>query len=249
MPKKSPVRDMWDAYHAGRSIENRNRLVEHYYYLCGKHVRMSTLPRWIHDDLESEGVFGLIEAVERFSLDKKTQFTTFATQFIRGRMRDWIRTQDVKPRRYRTLEKRFEALLLQGIPEKEAIATVFVTTFQYETHLHFKDLRVLSTDVTVGGYSDMNGRESFFGVFPTCDYEPNRDRVDFFTHVFRLLPTRRHRNIATMYFAGDRTMKEIGGELDISESRISQIMTESLNILKGKLNIITAYKQGLYDSI
>lgn len=97
MKTKAPVEELWRQYQADRSIENRNRLAEHYqkYVLMLARRTSKVLSRTVEvDDLVQWGQLGLLGAIERFSTDRKIKFETFARRRVLGAMYDGIREFD-----------------------------------------------------------------------------------------------------------------------------------------------------------
>lgn len=89
------VEGLWDAYLSSRSIEDRNRLVSHYYPLVKLATDALNIPVFQDkEDLYGYGAIGLIQAVERFEPEQGFQFATFASRRIQGAVRDGLRQED-----------------------------------------------------------------------------------------------------------------------------------------------------------
>src|SRR5918997_6757112 len=113
----APVEELWAAYLAEPTRALRDRLVVHYTPLLRAvaHRLGSALPSYIEvADLVQCGVFGLIDAVERFDPERCPRFESYAVPRIRGAILDELRAQDWVPRtvrgRVRELERAQERL-------------------------------------------------------------------------------------------------------------------------------------------
>src|SRR5260370_17465523 len=98
---ETDVQHLWHSYHADRTVEARNQLVERYLPLVKYNAERiwSRLPEGVElDDLISAGVFGLMDAIEAFDLERGVKFETYCVPRIRGAMLDELRTMDWVPR-------------------------------------------------------------------------------------------------------------------------------------------------------
>src|SRR5215470_7273807 len=105
------VPQLWRDYRAHPTIELRNQLVEHYLPLVKYNAERiwSRLPEGVDlDDLISAGVFGLMDAIEAFDLERGVKFETYCVPRIRGAMLDELRTMDWVPRLVRSKATRLE---------------------------------------------------------------------------------------------------------------------------------------------
>src|SRR5437879_96668 len=105
------VQQLWHDYRAHPSIELRNVLVEHYLPLVKYNAERiwARLPDGVDlDDLISAGVFGLLDAIEAFDLERGVKFETYCVPRIRGAMLDELRTMDWVPRLVRSKASRME---------------------------------------------------------------------------------------------------------------------------------------------
>src|ERR1700726_773511 len=105
------VQQLWRDYRAEPSIELRNQLVELYLPLVKYNAERiwARLPEGVDlDDLISAGVFGLMDAIEAFDLERGVKFETYCVPRIRGAMLDELRTMDWVPRLVRSKASRLE---------------------------------------------------------------------------------------------------------------------------------------------
>src|SRR5919202_404 len=99
------VQQLWRDYKAGPSLELRNQLVELYLPLVKYNAERiwARLPEGVDlDDLISAGVFGLMDAIDAFDLERGVKFETYCAPRIRGAMLDELRTMDWVPRLVRS---------------------------------------------------------------------------------------------------------------------------------------------------
>src|SRR5438067_3865664 len=105
------VQQLWHDYRAHPTVELRNQLVENYLPLVKYNAERiwSRLPEGVElDDLISAGVFGLMDAIEAFDLDRQVKFETYCVPRIRGAMLDELRTMDWVPRLVRSKASKME---------------------------------------------------------------------------------------------------------------------------------------------
>src|SRR3954463_15447249 len=106
------VQQLWRDYQANPTDELRNQLVEHYLELVKYNADRiwQRLPDGVDkDDLISAGVFGLMDAISAFDLDRGVKFETYCVPRIRGAMLDELRTMDWVPRLVRAQQSKMEA--------------------------------------------------------------------------------------------------------------------------------------------
>src|SRR2546429_7833834 len=105
------VQQLWPGYRAHPTVELRNQLVENYLPLVKYNAERiwARLPEGVElDDLVSAGVFGLMDAIEAFDLDRGVKFETYCVPRIRGAMLDELRTMDWVPRLVRSKASKLE---------------------------------------------------------------------------------------------------------------------------------------------
>ena len=242
------VEKVWDRYLKTRSVKLRNRLVVHYSPLVHTHAaRLSRkLPAQVsYDEICSAAFDGLIEAVEAYDPERKAKFETFCQQRISGAVMDWLRSLDPQSRTVRTFEKK--RLLL-----KEAIGS------DMETPPSQAEL-ARRLDMTVDRYDHLSrlsqlGKEVHFSAMEPPDerrqqgsshsWDVRDTRADdpaagisrkLLTEYLTKGLAREERLVLILYYFEQMTMAEIGGVLNLSESRVSQIHKEILQRLRQRL--------------
>ena len=241
------VQQLWREYKAEPTLELRNHLVEHYLPLVRYNAERiwARLPEGVDlDDLISAGVFGLMDAIDAFDLERGVKFETYCVPRIRGAMLDELRTMDWVPRLVRSkaskmeeARKTLEASLGRppsaeelasrlGVPLDEfskmqgdatAVTQVSLNKKWYETD-SYKDVREIDI------LEDKKAED------PTHRLQ-NRDLMRLVTRGLN----RNERLIIILYYYEDMTMKEIGATLDLSESRVSQMHSSIVARLQQQL--------------
>lgn len=234
-PADTDVLQLWRAYREKPTVELRNKLVEHYLPLVKYNAERiwARLPEGVElDDLISAGIFGLLDAIEAFDLERGVKFETYCVPRIRGAMLDELRTMDWVPRLVRSkasklesTRKQLEAKLGRPPRSEELAEALGLTLDEYEKHeseanavgLVSLNKKWYETD----SYKDVREidiLEDKKAEDPTRKLQ-NRDLMRLVTRGLN----RNERLIIILYYYEEMTMKEIGATLDLSESRVSQM--------------------------
>ena len=233
-PRSAP--DLWRDYHATRDAELRNQLVLQYSplvkYVAGR-VRSELPPNVDSADLVSEGVIGLMDAIDKFEPERGLQFQTYAVPRIRGAIMDSIRAADWVPRSVRTqlraVEQAAERLRLSlgRTPTEEELAD--------EAGLTLAELRTARGRRTSVSSAADEELAQVGDHAPRLDemFEADDTREELMLALARL--PERDRIIMALYFFEGFTLGEIGLILDVTESRISQLRTRAMTALRGHL--------------
>lgn len=229
------VIDVWREFRTTGDAALRNRLVLQYAPLV-KYVagRLRTrLPENVDaDDLVSDGVLGLMDAIERFEPDRGLSFQTFAVPRIRGAIIDGMRAMDFVPRsvrdKLRTVQRAQLALeeRLGRAPDEEELSR--------ETGLPVGTLRDLGRQ----GSSNHANLDDFDLADELSNAAEHRIEEGAVTaSVMQAVEGMSERDqilIALYYFEG-LTLAEIGQVLGVTESRVSQLHRRAMTTLRGKL--------------
>lgn len=242
------IAEVWKAYRKEPTVELRNTLVENYLALVKYNAERiwSRLPDGVElDDLISAGVFGLMDAIDAFDLNRGVKFETYCVPRIRGAMLDELRTMDWVPRLVRSKASKMEEArksleadlgrpptpdemaaklcvtieeFEQMVGEATAVSLVSLNKKWYETD-SYKDVREIDI------LEDKKSED------PTNRIQ-NRDLMRLVTRGLN----RNERLIIILYYYEDMTMKEIGATLDLSESRVSQMHSSIVARLQSQLS-------------
>ena len=231
------VGELWDSFRADPDVETRNRLVLQYSPLV-KYVagRLRTrLPESVeYADLVSDGIIGLMEAIERFDPGRGLSFQTFAVPRIRGAMVDALRALDWVPRSVRDKVRQVEEAQrtletrLGRLPEDPEIAA--------ELGISVRALREIYARVAVTGVATMEDLELADDLSAAAAEEIEDEQAKAaLLGVVGELPQRDQVIIALYYFEGF-TLAEIGRVLGVTESRVSQLHSRATMMLRTKLS-------------
>jgi RNA polymerase sigma factor for flagellar operon FliA len=249
-PQPSAITELWDDFKASGSLDLRNRLVLHYSPLV-KYVagRLSAgLPNSIEQaDLVSYGMFGLIDAINKFEPARGNKFETYAMSRIRGSIIDELRTIDWVPRslraKARAVEKAYTKLeheLLRTPTDAEVAEELGTTEEELQdvfTQISFFGLVALEETVSVG--ADRSESVTLGDTIPDAGLGPVgafevEETKQILAQALNRLPER-EKIVLTLYYYEGLTLGEIGGILGVTESRICQIHTKAVIQLRSKL--------------
>lgn len=245
------LRDMspiWREYIASRSDDLRKQLIEHYLPEVTRIAlrKQAKLPRSVQlDDLVSAGTFGLIYAIGRYRLDKKTRFETYCQKRISGAITDYLRSCDVLTRQSRTrlasmieLTNDLRNRLGRAPTDEELRDAMNLSQQQFERVLHQSRAcqtislsRVRSSNEGTKDLLEMDTLEDCRSI-PLIRQLQQKDLRQFVERGLK----RSERLIVVLYYFERMTMKEIGATLGISESRVSQVHDEIMSKLRTRMN-------------
>jgi RNA polymerase sigma factor for flagellar operon FliA len=220
-------------------------------YVAGRLA--SSLPQTVDTaDLISYGIFGLIDAIEKYDLDRAIKFETYAIARIKGAIIDELRAMDWVPRsvrsRAREIEGAYVALEneLKRVPTDQEVADrigVSLKDFQgILTKLSYTSV-VSFEEMWVGG--DREDSQSAIGSIrddtaddPVAVFESTEIK-EILAGAIDRLPEREKTVIALYYYEG-LTLKEIGQVLGVTESRVSQLHTKAVLRLRARMHATQA---------
>jgi len=246
-PSKRDIKEVWIEYKKNKTEALRNILMENYLHLVrynAERIHLKLPDEVELDDLMSAGIFGLMDAINAFDLERGVKFETYCAPRIRGAILDELRSMDWVPRLVRsrahkldTAAKSLEAELGRcptnneiasrlnvSIPEFEkmakdasAVGLVSLSRKWFETDSN-KDVREIDV------LEDKRGND------PVREIQ-RKDLKELITKGL----SRAERLIIILYYFEEMTMKEIGSTLDLSESRVSQMHSSILARLKAQM--------------
>lgn len=249
--------ELWASYKKQKDPLIRESFIKQYAplvkYVAGKVA--ANMPASVEfDDLVGFGVFGLIDAIDKFDPDKNVKFKTYAVTRMRGAIFDELRSLDWVPRSVRQKTKEIEEAILQteaklGRPasDQEVAKTLGMTDEEYsKTMLKISSTSVLSLNdiwytadetesMTIG-----DSIESPASLSPDSIIEKDEIRRVVIAAIQDL--PENEKKVLVLYYYEELTLKEIGKVLDVTESRISQIHTKAILKLRAKL---THYRKGI----
>jgi RNA polymerase sigma factor for flagellar operon FliA len=201
------------------------------------------------DDLISCGVIGLMDAIEKFDPTRDNKFKTYAEFRVRGAILDELRAQDWVPRSIREKAKlveraysKLESELGRPATDEEMCLELKVTQDEFYDLLNkAKSVSLLNIDDSAsfnrGDKKLMAGlmeESRSSNPFTAVSYKNSRDKIK---EGIMGLPEKQ-RLVLSLYYYEDLNLKEIGQVLDVTESRVSQLHTQAILKLKGKLRTV-----------
>ncbi len=236
--------ELWQAYFAARSVENRNELLISYAPLVKIIVNrlVSTQgKRSDYDDLINNGVIGLMDAIERFDPKRGVKFETYASLRIRGEIIDHMRRQDWAPV---SLRKKIKAVS-HALRDLEVKLHRDPTEEELASHLGMdvadllrtleasQSLNILYIEELTEGRDSGSSLLAGDGDEVTRNYE-KQEMKQIIAGLIEGLPEN-ERLVVTLYYYEELTMKEIALTLGVSEPRVSQIHSKVLSKLRARL--------------
>ncbi len=242
---------LWESFKRDANADAREKLILHYAPLV-KYVasRVATgLPASVDQhDLVSYGMFGLIDALEKFEPGRGNKFETYAIPRIKGAIIDELRAMDWVPRsirfKARELEKAqadLEAKLKRRPSEEELAERLGMS--RRELHAMISQISfvsVLALDEVVSAGSDRGDQVTLMdtiadkGLDPTWGLESQEMRGLLAAAINSL--SEREKIVVTLYYFEGLTLSEIGEILGVTESRVCQIHTKAVGGLRGQLS-------------
>lgn len=243
---------LWDSYFENKTPQIREKIIIEYaplVKLVAGRLSMYLGYNVEYDDLVGYGIFGLIDAIDKFDSAKNVKFETYASLRIRGAILDQIRKMDWIPRSVRQKQKLIESACAKiettyGRPatDEEIAIELDVSVEDYHAWQgQTKTTSLVSLEEFVEQGSEMRMDASGNSHFEQPEKAVEKEElVKMIAEALEQL-TEKERQVVMLYYYEDMTLKEISCVLDVSESRVSQLHTKSLAKLKNKLGAYMEY--------
>lgn len=244
---KLPIHDVWKQYQKSPSDKVRNYLMEKFLPLVRYNAERihQRLPDEVDiEDLMSAGLFGLMDAIDAFDLERKVKFETYCAPRIRGAILDELRSMDWVPRlvRHRSnkVEQARQMLEKQtGRPPSDGQVAQAMSMSLDDFDKLKKDAAAVSTRSLTQRCFPSDGGRDVREIDVIKDETQSNPLSEIQRRDLRELITkglsRAERLIVILYYYEGMTMKEIGATLDLSESRVSQMHSSILARLKAQM--------------
>ena len=238
---------VWREFKRTGDEKLRNILIERYLSLV-KYIAerlLAKLPQNIElDDLQSAGIFGLMDAVEGFDIHRGVKFETYCTTRIRGAILDELRSLDWVPRIVRNKANRIDQawkgleVELGRVPtDLEMSGRLEMSLLEYEAMIR-EASAITMVSLTDKAKEDQGSKslrkidllEDKKGVDPESELK-KKEITEFITRGLSC----KERLIILLYYYEDLTMREIGSTLNLSESRVCQLHSRIILRLKNQL--------------
>lgn len=237
---------LWDEYRRKQSQELREQLIIEYSQLVklvAGRLSMYLGYNVEYDDLVSYGIFGLIDAIDKFDLAKNVKFETYASLRIRGAILDQIRKMDWIPRtvrqRQRKMDEAIKAIEMRtgkAATDEELAKELGLS----EEELGTWQSQMKVTNVVSLNEFEENGPEPVMDTSRQAHFAQPEEVVaeaelkDKLVESLAVL-TEKERRVIELYYYEELTLKEISLILEVSESRVSQLHTKGLLKMRKKM--------------
>ena len=243
------IRVLWEQFKDTADSRARDGLVVHYSplvkFVAGR-VGVG-LPRNVEQtDLISYGMFGLIDAIDKFELERNIKFETYAVSRIKGAILDELRALDWVPRSVRARAREIqrslaelEHALKRSVSDEELADHMSVPVETLQDHLaEIASLGFIALDEILdpgerGSASVGDMLSDPRAADPGSTFESAETRYALIDAINRL--PERERLVITLYYSEGMTLAEIGDVLGVTESRICQIHTKSVMSLRNRM--------------
>lgn len=233
------VTSLWHSYRENKTVELRNQLAEHYLplvKLVAGRLAISLPAHIDREDLLSSGFFGLLDAIDRYDMERKNKFETYAGVRIRGAMLDYLRAKDWLPvtirqkiRRYEQAVFALENRLGRPATDEELAAELGISEKELQNlESQVSVATVIPLDEYLRTDTPISGEEG-----PTEQLEKAELRDTLAAAIERL--PEKEKKVVALYYYEELTLKEISLILHLSEARISQLHTKAVFRLRGYL--------------
>lgn len=239
---------LWTEYDKSRTPELREKIILEYaplVKLVAGRLSMYLGYNVEYDDLVSYGIFGLIDAIDKYDYAKEVKFETYASLRIRGAILDQIRKMDWIPRTIRQKQKRIDAVckdietrLGRSATDEEIASELGISDDEY---LEWQSQMKITNVVSLNEYMEQGAEVPAEGnQFTTSRFDSPEENVEK-EELKKVLEesleqlTEKEKKVILLYYYEDLTLKEISNVLEVSESRISQLHTRALQKMKTKM--------------
>ena len=237
---------MWADYALNKTSDIREKIILEYAPLVK--VVAGRLSMYLgynveYEDLVSYGIFGLIDAIDKYDSMKEVKFETYASLRIRGAILDQIRKMDWIPRTIRQKQKKIDAVIheieaAKGRPatDAEIAEALGITDDEYtEWQSQMKITGVISLNEYLEQGSEIPSDRNTSRHFDSPEKVMEQSELAEVLKDSLELLTERERRVIELYYYEELTLKEISHVLEVTESRVSQLHTKALQKMKKKM--------------
>jgi RNA polymerase sigma factor for flagellar operon FliA len=245
------IAQLWAEYKEGGTREARERLILHYAplvkFVAGRVA--AGLPQNIEQsDLVSYGIFGLIDAIDKFDPGRGYKFETYAISRIKGAIIDELRSIDWVPRsvraKARAIERAYSKLeneLRRSPEDREVAAELGMSEEELAGILsQISFVGIVALDELLSASADRTGGATVGDTIADRAHDPveafeSEEMRHVLADAIQRMPDR-ERLVLTLYYYEGLTLAEIGAVLGVTESRVCQIHTKAIFQLRGRLS-------------
>ena len=237
---------LWEEYEKNKSEKLREQIIIEYVplvKLVAGRLNMYLGYTVEYDDLVSYGIFGLIDAIDKFDYGKGIKFETYASLRIRGAILDQIQKMDWIPRSVRQKQKQIENAITKlekekgaSLKDKDIADELGISLDEYRNWVSLTNIsNVASLDEFVEQGNEGGVKEFKNTTYLEPEQAVDNDEVKQMLMETLELLTEKERKVVLLYYYEDLTLKEVANVLEVSESRISQLHSRALEKMKNHL--------------
>lgn len=239
---------LWSEYHKKPTAEIREQLILTYAQLVklvAGRLSMYLGHNVEFEDLVSYGIFGLIDAIDKFDPEKNVKFETYASLRIRGTILDQIRKMDWIPRTVRQRQRQMDEAIKQiemrtgkTASDEEIAAELGLSEDEY---CNWQSQLKVTNVISLNEFEEQGaGPEPVMDASHNSHFAQPEDVVEEAELKQMLIDsldllTEKERRVIELYYYEDLTLKEISQVLEVSESRVSQLHTKALVKMRKKM--------------
>lgn len=239
---------LWDDYAVAKTSELREKIILEYASLVK--VVAGRLSMYLgynveYEDLVSYGIFGLIDAIDKFDALMDVKFETYASLRIRGAILDQIRKMDWIPRTIRQKQKRIDAAIREiettsgkSATDEEVAQALGISDEEYldwQSQMKVTNVVSLNEFLEQGSEVSNEAAGARSAAFDSPEEILERDELKKKLAESLEVLTEKEKKVILLYYYEELTLKEISHILEVSESRISQLHTRALTKMRAKL--------------
>lgn len=237
---------LWEEYTRLKTSELREKLILEYaplVKLVAGRLSMYLGYNVEYEDLVSYGIFGLIDAIDKFDMDKEVKFETYASLRIRGSILDQIRKLDWIPRTIRQRQKQIDNAMKEleqqnKRPPSDTELAAYLGISEDELldwQNQVKADNIISLNEYIEQGNDIKADKNKSSAFDTPEGVMEKSELkEMLLDALELL-TEKEKKVILLYYYEELTLKEISHVLEVSESRVSQLHTKALQKMKTKM--------------
>ncbi|MCT4606748.1 MAG: FliA/WhiG family RNA polymerase sigma factor [Marinisporobacter sp.] len=236
--------NLWDQYRKTNDKKIKDQLIVKYIDLVkiiAGRLYANYRNNTEFEDLVSYGIFGLLDAIDKFDPSKNVKFETYAYIRIRGAIIDQLRTLDWIPRsvrqKYKKIEdayKTIENKLGRSANDQEVAHELNISVAELNSMLgEVHSFSVISLEEKISNNANFTIMDEDISTEPQQSLEKEEVKKILLESLNQL--AEREKKIVELYYYSELTYKEISAILGVSESRISQLHTKAIMKLRGKL--------------
>lgn len=239
---------LWEDYARLKTAELREKLILEYAPLVK--VVAGRLSMYLgynveYEDLVSYGVFGLIDAIDKFDMGKEVKFETYASLRIRGAILDQIRKMDWIPRTIRQRQRQIDNAMKEfeqnnGRPatDAELARHIGITDDEFlEWQNQAKAENVISLNEYIEQGNDISAEKASGtgAAYAIPEKAVEKEELRKVLGEALEILTEKEKKVILLYYYDELTLKEISQVLEVTESRVSQLHTKALQKMKTKM--------------